>query len=124
MEVTQFGLDLRLELGALVQNWLDLYLAKSKPSDLSQCLDKEFTLVAKYILIAANDGPWLQLDMLVLLLVLSETDAVVACHHKDLLVDFLIFKVDDLLCFIRARLKVFEKLNHEGLVDVVLPLIC
>lgn len=78
VEVDHVGGDLSLELGVLVHYWLQVLLPKTVRINVMQGLVEVLTLVAKQVLITADDGFLAQLDVEVPLLLVAEADAVLA----------------------------------------------
>ena len=100
--------NLGLELRVLVHDRLQVLLPQAVSIDVVQGLVEELGLVAEEVFVTANDGLLAQLDVEVALLLVAETDAVLARllflllvrqlgNHVDLLVNFVVFLEDVLL---------------------------
>ena len=78
VEVDHVGRDLGAELGILVHDWLQFLLTQPICIQMRQRLVEELGLVAKQVLVTANDGLLAELDVEVSLLLVTEADAVFA----------------------------------------------
>lgn len=78
VEVDHVGGDLGAELGILVHDWLQFLLTQPICIQMRQRLVEELGLVAKQVLVTANDGLLAELDVEVSLLLVTEADAVFA----------------------------------------------
>ena len=66
------------ELRIAVHNRLQVFFTEPISIDMMQSFVKELRLVAKQVLVATNDGFLAQLDMEVSLLLVTETNAILA----------------------------------------------
>ena len=78
VEVDHVGGDLGAELGILVHDWLQFLLTQPICIQMRQRLVEELGLVAKQVLVTANDGLLAELDVEVSLLLVTKADAVFA----------------------------------------------
>ena len=108
VEVDHVSGDLLLELGVLVHNGLEFLLAQAIRIQMREGLVEEFGLLAEQVLVTANDRLLAQLHMEVSLLLVAETDAVLARFlfllgrslrdDIDLLVNLVVLLENVLLC--------------------------
>lgn len=131
VEVDHVLRNLSLELRILIHDRLQVFLPKAVCIDVMQGLVEELGLVAEEVFVTANDGLFTQLDVEVALLLVAETNAVLARllfllsralrDHVDLLVDLVILFEDILLSRVETRLEMLKHCDHELRVLRVLP---
>lgn len=120
-----------MELGILVHYGLQLLLAKTVSINVVQGFVKEFTPLSEHIFVSSDNRLFTKFHMEVALLLVTEPDAVLARllllfgravgDHVDLLINFVSFLENVLLCGVEPGFERLEHRNHKSGVLRVIP---